>query len=67
MPDARVLKTCFIYGRNFPQNDPNIETTENFQVFFTILGCFLYNFELPCMKWFTNLTITYPGISSRQF
>ena len=31
---VKVSKKCLIYDRKFPQNVPNVERSENFQVFF---------------------------------
>ena len=43
-PKHVFQKNGLIYDRKFPQNDPNVGKSEKFQVFFTFLGPFLYNF-----------------------
>ena len=42
--EARSVRKGLIYGPKVPQNDPNIGTIENIQVFFTLFGCSLFNF-----------------------
>ena len=56
-------KIGILYGRKLSQNDPNEAKTENFEVFFHILGSFfvkLLSYTLS-QNGFINSAITNPG------
>ena len=42
--EARFSKKCSIFGRKFPQDDPNTGKTEIFQVFFNLRAVFVQFF-----------------------